>query len=296
MRTEKKNKDNAIMAPRGFVFLLLGIFLFCAFLANPIKLLAAAPTDAAESFSPAQYVTLWPFEALDSPWEELRVEAVGQIFSSCKEAVASFRRLETETEDQYGLEDPRTLGIKIRLTYSYNQCGDLKEAIDLGADISDLAEKVLGADSLEYILLENRLADSYGKSGNLLLSRDNLIKTMIALEKKFGPEDIAVMNAREDLAYAFFQLKDYSHARHIYSRLVEIRERKFGANDEKTFELKANLGVVDFYLGHKDLGLKITNEALDTAVRTLGKDSLTVKRIEDRLNAITMNTESGDKN
>jgi tetratricopeptide (TPR) repeat protein len=294
MRKEKKNGKMRAEAVRGLIAAAFLLSLFCVVFIFPHELSVAS--EAEGSFSPMVYVKTWPFEPLDAPLEDLRNEALGLIFSSCKEAVAAFRRLETETEDLYGLEDPRTLGVKIRLVYSYNQCGDLKEAIDLGTDILGLSESVLGEDSLEPILLKNRLADSHLKSGNLMQARDLYVNVMTGLGKMFGEEDLASIDAKEDLAFAFLKLKDYSHARYIYAKLLEIRERKFGTDEEKSLELKANLGLVDFYLGRRDLGLKLINESLESARRVLGEDSLTTKIIEDHLNAINLILEKGEDN
>ncbi|MDR2442580.1 MAG: tetratricopeptide repeat protein [Deltaproteobacteria bacterium] len=213
------------------------IALFIVTMAWPIgDQLWAQGKDGGESpkaYTFSDYPLNWNLAALDPAIEEQRLEAVKLLksFKTQAKAWEILIKAAQAAQELYGPDDPRTIGLRIRLAYAYMEAQKEMEAIKIGSSILNLKLPDYSQKTMEFLFLKHLMATVYGRSDDTQKAVSYYSDLVEIMDKVLGQGNVATIIAKSDLGDKLFESEDYDGAIKIVTIAIKSAEQYLGEED-----------------------------------------------------------------
>ncbi|WP_158634093.1 ATP-binding protein [Amycolatopsis sp. WAC 04169] len=197
-------------------------------------------------------------------------------FLKAQGAVASvtvyLRRCLSSSQRILGPDHPETLASRNNLASSYQEAGDLDQAISLHqATLAD-REQVLGPEHPETLASRNNLASAYRAKGDLGRAIPLLESAVADYERVLGFADPGTLASRNNLATAYQAAGDPARAIPLLETTLANYERVLGTEHPGTLASRNNLATAYQEVGNLERAIPLLETTLATRDRVLSPD------------------------
>jgi eukaryotic-like serine/threonine-protein kinase len=212
----------------------------------------------------------------DKPLVEARLRmTVGRSYidlgegKKASEQFQTARRLYTNCE---GADHPDTLFAMHELAVSYAECGQYRDAVELGEEtLKNLREK-LGPDNPHTLRTMENLAGDYRNLGRYTDALRLLETVLKSYKAKLGLDHPDALQSMNSVAMTYSEMGRHTDALTLYQETLAQCKTKLGTNNFLTLSCMNNLAGEYVYLDRNEEGLKLFEEVHPLFVSKLGRD------------------------
>jgi eukaryotic-like serine/threonine-protein kinase len=144
-----------------------------------------------------------------------------------KEALATYQKAN-------GVDDPDTLGVQYRLSFSLGHANRNDEAIRIGEDVLARRKKMLGAEHADTLLAMTQLAGRYWSDNRLDAAIPMAEQALAGQRKVWGPDHNDLPNSISNLAMLYQAAGRTADAVKLHEEAVALRKAKKGLDHADT--------------------------------------------------------------
>jgi hypothetical protein len=179
----------------------------------------------------------------------------------------------------------RVVGVNNALTHHLTRLGSHAAAITLAAEVSAVAEQILGAEHPDTLTSRNNLAGAYQAAGRLGEAIPLYETTLTAYERVLGAEHPNTLTSRNNLAYAYQAVGRLGEAIPLLEATLAACERVLGAEHPDTLRSRNNLAAAYDSAGRLGEAIPLYEATLTARERVLGAEHPDTLRSRNNLAA-----------
>lgn len=188
------------------------------------------------------------------------------------EAAAAAEQALKLAEEQFGKDDPRTLGISNNLAVLYHVQRRYGEAERHYLLVLKGFEQLMGADDTATLTIVNNIAELYKAQGRNAEAVPYYQRQFEASQRKNGESHPETLQAAAGLAGIYQALGRFNDAAGLSRQVYEGRSRMLGRSHPDTLESANQLGLLYIEMGRYQDAAPLLIFVLEARERKLGKD------------------------
>ncbi|KAJ1310580.1 hypothetical protein OPQ81_007309 [Rhizoctonia solani] len=154
----------------------------------------------------------------------------------------------------------------------YRERGQWKQAKQLGLQMRETSERVLGNDHPDTLSTMHNLALTYSNLNRLDEARDLQVQVLDAWKRVLGDDHPDTLKTMHNLAATYSKLNRLDEARDLEVQVLDARKRVLGDDHPHTLKTMHNLALTYSNLNRLDEARDLEVQVLDARKRVLGDD------------------------